>query len=510
VKFFNLTDDPTKNIDGERGQRAGGQTQSQSRIAAFNAGAVAGLLTGLVTPGEVAISQGQMFNQIGKDVQTEAHLPNVAASLTAESKSGSPYRFVLTLTPEYEDALIILNSRLFTYSTVAEVRWGYTSADGNQVLTDRHLFVNIYPKVNFGSDITIVIEGYDLFSSYARRNSRRQEWDAGQTIYGIIKTLVERNEPFKLEPDNLTDALLDDSLEHLTDFLFEGILQTLPDLSFVYTLLRRVNLTAVVIGTTIKIFNPIYASIADSAVAYTFRWRQQLTGDHDIPVYSSTGNILPAYFAPATSRGLLAVSYDAEGGSFRAHGVTPKDVAHREPTEGKSGDPLAGSVKKSTVVGSRSTNTTAVTISGGKQAKPNPVSTSGETGVVLPVVSQDNPNEAPKIANTVVQEGGMLSAPRVKLKCPGVPDMFPSRIVKLQGFTDIFDGLYTVLNVKHTVSSGGYDMDVEVIRYSAVSATQSSPAPNTKQVPDGNKPSGEKPKPDPGGTNLLAASVGNQ
>jgi hypothetical protein len=103
---------------------------------------------------------------------------------------------------------------------------------------------------------------------------------------------------------------------------------------------------------------------------------------------------------------------------------------------------------------------------------------------------------------TLAKEGGIFSAPRIKLKTPGVPDMFPNKIVTLSGFTDIFDGDYMVLNVKHMISGSGYDMDVEVIRYSAIAATRSDAPPNT------HTPGTDPPDTDPVDPDDLAGELG--
>lgn len=488
IKFFNLTVEPTKvelTTEEFNEIRAGGLAQGGARFRALTSALVATLGGGPNATGLTLASAVEDIGNIRRDLLIDQHIPNIAASLTAESKAGSPYRFVATLTPNYEDGRAILNSRLFTYATVAEVSWGYTSLTGNPVVSAKHLYRNIYPKVTFGENITIVIEGYDIASDYAKHNTTRTTWPRSSypSDWHIIEHLVTRNKPYQMSPGTYEEVAIAFPNSDLAKTQTEDISQRVTDQSFIQFLLRKSGgLTSAIIGTTFKIFDLVKPSPDNPGVVYTFKWRQALTGPRDIPVYSSTCNYLSSFFQPAASRGLLSLSYDDEGGSARATEVTPRDAENREPTP----EPV-GSAGRDVFQLLERGGTGGIV---GADSSGNPVTaqpagdTRDQTGAVIPHPASTEENAVDQRALTLAKEAGIMSAPRIKLKSPGVPHMFPGRIVALKGFTKIFDNYYIVHTVKHSISSSGYDMDVEVIRYSAATASTSAPPSNKQITPD--------------------------
>ncbi|MGD9726848.1 MAG: hypothetical protein AB7L09_00315 [Nitrospira sp.] len=495
VRLFNLTVEPTQGGLTEEALLAnanGGLTQAGQREARFM-GLVRG--PGGVITSSTGVTLGETLQDlanVGRDTLIDRHLPQVAASLTAESKSGSPFRIQITLTPEYEDALIIMNSRLITYSTIAEVEWGYTTPgpNGERIGTKKYYVRNIYPKMTFGENITITIEGHDLGYEFAIRNSSRKCWTIADATnyFDIIKQLIERNRPYVLSPSSYLDALTVAPAvaeTGLFDLLDEGaVVQVGTDWQFITQLLRRFNLSFYVEGNSFVIYSLINPSPDEQNVAYTFRWRQALTGPRDIPVYNATCNILNSFFAPPTSRGVVNVSQNLETGEFTSAFATPRDAPHAQPAEKPTGASPSSDALGSMLSG-KSPVTYNIDANGGSiTITPEPPTSSEEAGDIVSTPPRRSGDQSPieERVLALVKEGGIFSAPRIQLKTPGVPDMFPNRIVRLSGFTDIFDGLYLVLNVKHMVSSEGYDMDVEVVRYSAVAATRPDSPPNTKAV----------------------------
>ena len=475
VKFFTLIVEPTA---------------LQRRITGLGA-VVATIVAGQKAAGLTIAGAQEGVENISGDSSIEQHIPNIAASLTAESKAGSPYRFVLTLTPEYGDGLVILNSSLFTYATIAAVSWGYTSLTGESVVSDRHLYRNIYPKATFGDNISITIEGYDVVSSYATHNTSRKLWKRARypTDWDIIRELVERNKPYKMEHASADEAAVGDSLSgsNLVKRQTEAVTQRVTDLAFIQFLLRRSGgITFAFVGTTFKLINLVKPDSENFRVAYTFKYRRALTEPNDIPIYSVTCNYLPIYFQPAAARGLLSINYDDERGSSRADTVNTSDVPNREPTDAAPNSTTTGSYKQ--LMGRNAEAIITSDDSGGPvTAAPSDSPEGDETGSIIPHPARTEENAVDQRALTLAKEAGIMSAPLVKLKCPGVPHMFPGRIVRLRGCTDIFDNLYIVHAVRHSVSTSGYDMDVDLMRYSAVSATTVGPPQEKGKVvdPDG-------------------------
>lgn len=499
VRFFNLISHPTSAED-LAAQSVEGLTQ-RSRREQTLATELNFLGIAVATGGRITSTTGVSLTQaatdvsnIGRDTLIDQHLPRVAASMTAESKSGSPFRVQITLTPEYEDALVIMNSRLITYSTVAEVEWGYNTngPDGEELKTRKYYIRIVYPKINFGENISIVLEGYDLSSDFAKRNSGRRSWTRAEVPndFELVKKLIERNPPYKLRPSSLNDALANNfPVAESTIFSNpddRGVHQVGSDWQFINRLLRKHNLSFYINGTDFNLYSLVNPSASEQNVIYTFRWRQAMQGPRDIPVYNSTCNILNSFFLPSSSRGLVNVSHDPITGEFKASTITPRDAPHSAPKEMMA---TAGgdSPELGSLFSGKAANTFAFTADGGAMTiTPEPETSPDETGDVVtsPPLSNIDPNETDGRVLTLLKENGIFSAPRIKLRCPGVPRMVPNRIVRLRGFTDIFDGLYMVLHVKHMVSSSGYDMDVEVVRYSAVSATRQDDAPKSHQAGD--------------------------
>lgn len=506
VRFFNLVTQRTSvQLTDEEINRARseGLTRGDRRNLLGTSFVLLGGVLG-TSLGAGATATGQtVLDSVDRDRQIENILPKVAASLSAESKAGSPFRFVVTLTPEYEDGLLILNSRLFTYNTVAEVRWGYATGGegGGPVFTDWHLFRNVYPKVNFGENISIVLDGFDIGSDVARQHHTCKEWDRTETPtdYDIIKALITRNRPYRIFPDinpaNKADlASLPPALQRSDLFKKkeEKLDQTLSDWAFIQSLIRRAGgLSTNVVGRTFYIFSLINVDSERAESSYTFRWRQQLEGPRDVPIYSSTCNLLNGYFQPTVARGLLALDFDDEAGEPTARRLVPSDADHREPVE-TSPDRHLGGVDFGTGTGS-----IAVADDRGEKITSAP-ETKTPSCEPVPSPARKSDNSVDARAETLIAEGGVLSSPKVKIKAPGIPDLFPGRIVTLAGLTDLFDGPYIVHAVKHMVSSSGYDMDVELIRYSAVVGESKEPNRVRVKEADGTDTRAE---PDPGGAN---------
>jgi hypothetical protein len=81
---------------------------------------------------------------------------------------------------------------------------------------------------------------------------------------------------------------------------------------------------------------------------------------------------------------------------------------------------------------------------------------------------------------SIVKETMIMAEPQIKIRAPGVVDMLPGILVKLEG-ASVFDKSYVVLGVKHSLSSGGYDMEVDLITWTGING---SVAPKHTEVAD--------------------------
>ena len=513
VKFYNLTVEPTAvqlTPEQQTSQQAGGLTQAGAAVGK----AVNNLLVAATRLGDLSSSTGvtlaasqlsKTLGQLPVHQSIDLQIPRIAASMSAESTAGAPFRFIVTLTPEYQDAVIMLNSQLFSYATMCEVQWGYSTGgkNGGPIITGQHYFRNIAPKVTFGDNIQIVIEGVDPASDFARQNHCRKPWrrntEEARTNYSIVKALIERNKPFKLIPATLADGLADPVLsksglfaERKTDGT-EDLFQTIPDMGFMnQLLLNSGGLTYVVFEDTVKLISMVDSDPSEQ-VAYTFKWRQQLEFGNDVPVYSSTCNVLAAYFQPLASRGLVSIGGEEDAGTSTATAVTTSDVPYHEPTLSKDSSSVASIIRgdEPSITGKTAD---------GKPLQNKPTTDSNCKDVVNEKPGRPSGGIDPRTLS-IMQEAGTLANPQISLKCPGVPDLFPGQIVRLSGFTQLFDGLYRVHKVKHLVTSSGYDCEVTVLHFSNYFKTLQEKAV-TRTVKDANNTDAEEINPNSIFTNV--------
>ena len=384
----------------------------------------------------------------------------INASFKADVKVGAPFRFTLTLTPEYEDGLILLESHLLGYATIGQVKWGYITSDGTTIETRKHIFSVIQPKATFGENLTIELTGLDLISDQGKRVSSNKTWlkESNISIFDIVKELIEDHLPYKMDK---ADALKDVPKEHPVFSLIKNdITQNHTDWEFIAKMLRRVGLTFVIRADHVLLLDLVHPARGQD-VPYTFQFRRPLIYDRDIPAYNVVGNYLPNYFQPPSARGLLSVIYDPATGKTGAKKIASKDVGASAPTTSK---------------GKKEAKTNSMVVAAGKDhavrqrdgtwirvADSKPTSDKSES-VGSKKSTPPTGDSLVDAARAITVETMTMSHPRVKVKAPGVVDMFPGILVDLEG-ASIFDKTYFVISTTHSISSGGYDMDVELMMW---------------------------------------------
>jgi len=425
-------------------------------ITPFN-NAFSNALTASINTPELTISGGA-------DSIISGHLTKIAASLTAESTAGHPYHFVLTLTPEYDDALKIIASRILGYATIVKVQWGYTSSSSSHIITNENTFRNILPKIKFGEHISIVVEGWDTVSSIASRRTSNTDWTVSP--FDIIANLIGRAKPFKLSRVETIKAVPGGESHPIFTKPTGPIKQNLTDWKFIHLLMRNAGLTFVIKDNTFVIYDPI--NPVSSKAAYVFKWRQSLTGPRDIPVTSIDANYLQYFFQPPAGRGLKALCYDDNTGLWTANDLDSRDTGGKSGKDANASSNSAGG--RSAAFGATDPDgTDGKTAKGGSGEENTSVAPTGtdgeETGIKFSCPLPPKGQSVPGGAITIVKEAQVFGSPTIKLKAPGVVDMFPGLIVYLSGATEAFDAYYIVLSVKHTISNSGYDMDVSMYRW---------------------------------------------
>jgi hypothetical protein len=426
--------------------------------------------------------------------------PKIASNLKIESKAGSPLKFTLSLTPPYDDGIRLLNSRLLNFGTLVTVQWGYTSSSsGEDILSDVFVFRNHMPRVQFGQDISITLEGFDLTASVGARNVHHKKWNFHEykSDFLIVKEIVngtstkldvtdvpkdsnfrtgKNRKPPEIpdknrKPPEIPDIILD-ALAPTPVFgplvPTPGIQQTTNDWAFIRRILNDHGLSCTAQGNKFRIFSLFDASTTRGA-SYRFLWRQKPKGKRDIPVYNIRGNLQPYLFLPAAGSGILGYTFDkdadpAKGGSKVVHkSPTNKEtpslapgmsgVANTTANAGIIEDPKDNIIYK---VDPDPTNLVGV-IPHPKQEK----NTNGTTLVGIPDRAHNSNEKIDKLAH----DCQAFSHPKVGLNAPGVVDMWPGISVLLKGTSDLFDGPYYVLNATHTIGNSGYDMEIVLLRH---------------------------------------------
>lgn len=394
-------------------------------------------------------------------------LPKVGASLKMESNAGSPLKFTLTLTPTYEDGMRILNNRLLTFGTLVRVQWGYTSwAAHNNILSDVFVFRNNYPEADFGDDIRIVLSGHDLVSSVGMRNMTRKQWDFG-TYTNDCKIVEELVKPtgmsLKLDDVPPESSFLTGSNRKPNQ---KAVGQVTNDWSFIRSLVAAHSLSCDVTGDQLRIYSLYNFSKAIKEPAYRFLWRKAPVTNKDIPVSKVKGNLQPYLFLPPQGRGLVDFTFNPDTMETTAKEIDGTNV---DPTDSPLGDkPADGSpdgTPPTTLASSLGDTGEAVITEEGVSYVPRPRREPG-SGAMGAAVSQpiDSHNREEKV-NQIVRKAQALSHPKVGISALGVVDVWPGVLCRLEGTSLLFDGSYTVLKASHSISNGGYDMELELMRH---------------------------------------------
>lgn len=405
-----------------------------------------------------------------------------AASLTIESKAGSPFKFTLDMTPDYEDGVRILESQIISYLTIVSVNWGYVTTNGGEVSAGEHHFRVLEPRATFGEDMRISVVGYDLASDTNMRTTTCRQWN--RTTYprdlDILATLCNRTGyVLKADLPLLSSTIAKPITPESDTGDSNSPVQLCTDWQFFNSLCRKHGVSFVILrGNEILLFDPFSPPPDAQQFVYTFKWRKAPAGGYDIPVYNIAGTILPSAFLPPAGAGVFAVQVDNTTGTAtfveRSGQDLPstKEAVKRELTAEQQAIINAG----------MSATAQSTPVPGNTTLNPGPVQESDQTGTFIDLSDYDARgaqvnSTVTSQADNLVREAAFFSNPKVKIRCPGVLDIYPGRLVKVEGTGKIYDYTYTVLSVKHILGNNGYDMEVELIRQGVRTAQNAVYAP---------------------------------
>lgn len=362
------------------------------------------------------------------------------SSAEIELKGGATSILTLALTPPYHDALRILDHRLIRRSTVIVVEWGYSGGSAEEDITSGpFVFQAAKPSVSIGSDVTITITGYDLI--YAGLSSK-----AEPVVYDRKSNVTDMAVVRKIAADlkvNIEDQLPE-------DHLLKRVKTEPPKIEVGtnrWTFLRRIlfdnRATFTIKDKTLILIDR--DRVLKDCFVYRFVWYRQLLDTHDIPMATFDADVLGHVFSPPESTGVFALKATPDEG-------TVKRTLHDNATDTKAiklGSKTTGAGQQIQNEKSANTSIGAIKSGGGTPSRVNIVS----TGL-----------NADEKARQLADNGAIWGNVIARLTTPGVPDLAPYDIVRVEGVGESFSGDYIVLNVKHKIGANGYDMDIKIVR----------------------------------------------
>lgn len=406
-------------------------------------------------------------------------LPKTAADLKIESNAGSPFKFTLTLTIPYDDGIRILNNRLITFGTLVRVQWGYASWGTNNIESEVHIFRNNYPEADLADDAArIVLSGHDISADVAMRGQRRKQWLFSQypNDKSIIEELVARTgmtlDVSRVPPDSA--FLTGSNRPAPAPGEGQGVSQVVNDWAFIKRLCRDHSLSCSARGNKFHIYSLYDFSANPDGAKYRLLYRVKPTSKFDVPLMSLKGNLNPWVFLPPEGRGLVKFKADPDTGEASAEildGTTVSGTPLGDTAPSGTVGPSASGIPSTLATDKADKGEAVVTEDG--IAIPRPLPAPDDIGALVSTPAEAH--NAEERIDAIAREAIAFAHPKVGVTAPGVVDMWPGILVRLEGGSRLFDGPYTVLRATHTLGSNGYDMELELMRHTVVTEDGEKP-----------------------------------
>jgi phage protein D len=416
---------------------------------------------------------------------TSQNLSKYAAALQIVSKAQGLREFMLTMTPTYDDAIRIIDSRLIHQGSLVKVRWGYTSAGGiNNHLSDVHVFINNEPKVTYtNQDLTITLQGYDLFCAASTNRTRSKQWKSpeAENDAGIITSLLtEVGFNVKNVSKETTPRLFDAWDDKNATTEVKGRIQLENDWTFIRRLCDAGHCWFDVKGKDITFWD--LNDVASRTPSYNFVFRKQPKSDIDVPIITFSANGNQRAFLPPTSTQQILITSNPDLKGTKVEVKEPgkdTDRSNVGPLDTDGGAKTGGGSEAEEV-------RTSIGIVGtaGKVGHTKSKLKKNVTGVIV-----SGPSTQPRLSamtKSQRQEAQFYANIQATLTAPGIPNLMGNAIVSVdpQGIGNSFGGPYFVTDVTHNIGTDGYTMRVSLVR------TTSTDEPGT---PVANKPDKKDP-----------------
>lgn len=428
--------------------------------------------------GVVVITPSNLQRQAEIDSR---NIQNYLANAVIEFSPGSA-TLELTLTPPYADALDLLETGILVYQTLVCVRWGYTA--GN--LFQERLFIINQPKVVFGRDISITLSAVDAFSHSMRQRDSKSKWkrQVYRSDYELLVALA-----------NVTGhtinffgkgAVIPGNRKHSLNVIK---VNPIEDCSSDWELFLKIcqgNDVVPTVGEKNVITLYDRNTIASEDPTYNFFWYDQPVLANDIPMTSFTVNPTEVIYGPKDAVRKLISHVDADTGKVIFNVYEPAT----DPSAASAGDPK---IDKN-IFGTQSMNNQEIITCGNLPIKPKPTMDKARldaNGNPIPEAFSKNESH-PQYANNAntklemhSQDASLQGNTSAVIVAPGHPDVIPPMGVTVRGVGKLFSGDYYMTSARHTIGTGGYEMQLNIVRTTTHDADNTQT--NTK-TPDGAPP----------------------
>lgn len=396
--------------------------------------------------------------------------------ITVNEEMGTIGTIEVSFTPTYEIALDMLKSKYIKVGNILYVRWGY-SKSGGQLSPWKSGIIVSPPRVQLGpmTRITIVANAWGhAMARVTQITAPEAPGNAQGSLVGTYQQIFYKilgKWGFKVPGPNLDDTNATDFYKTTTVVPFNSAIQS------DYDILRRLANDS---GNDFIINGPIIKVVS---------MKKKFDNPKPIVTWTLFGQIDPpkgnfpmydfefqadALFLPQFQKEVFADTVNADNNSASMQKTTPTEAGMKagavadngaEPTFDVHPGGLGPPLRASNSQGGDATRRPLVRLDE-KDANLR------QARLPLPGVNDDN--EATRSAEVIAKAQMQGAFIKVSFNAMGVPFIEPSQIVTLQG-VGIFDGIYYLTTVSHTIGSGGYDMACEGINQTSANALKVLP-----------------------------------
>jgi len=352
----------------------------------------------------------------------------------------------MAFTPPTANVDEILSSPLFAIGNVVQVQWGYAEFGLRTVYG-----VLTVPDVNIGESVEITLNANGLLYGLMRRSGQRT-WrespeDDSSTPYTalqIIADLAVMEFGFEVDITSASDAILDETPGKVWTQSGE------TNWAFMQRICDYYGCDMFLQGARLFVVSRVKVRSGSAPVAATFRFRGQLDMEN---------NIFPMENFTAENMGVIL--------GMQSRGFMMNDFNPDDPDSPVSDASDVGIVRSADP--SRLPSDTGGVLGGAPEDIPCPFrelsglridkafnTERNESGAIVNVSSRD-PGVAAFL--NAQAEKSQLTAYEVEFETLGLPFIYPNQLIKVEGVGGIFDKVYFVQEVTHTLGSG-YDMTI--------------------------------------------------